>query len=284
MYNSFFKLKRNRTLLLIGIIIMLITVNLIVVQVLLHKKNDNSITINLIGKQLLYSYNISNYFFSLENKDGSFKTDITNDFKVWKKIHIAFLNGDADLGIHSLINLNLKSEIEKLTINVTNIEQIIHSNKPIDHNTIKSVIQNQYSYAEKMNYILSEMYLDSESRYKTINYIDIFFAISSIIGIILIFFLIYLPVEKKIDESYKIYIKKLQEIAWDQSHLIRAPVSNLLGLTRFLKKKSTTINDPELLKLILIIEQEAQHIDKEVHAVVSKTIVSNNDEDIHYFF
>ena len=281
MYNSFFKLKRNRTLWLIGIIIILITVNLFVVQVLLHKKNDNSIAINLMGKQLLYSHNISNYFFSLENKDVSFKTNITNDFKVWKQIHYAFLNGDADLGIHSLINLNLKSELEKLTINVTNIEQIINSNKPIDHNIIKSVIQNQYSYAEKMHYILSEMYLDSESRYKTINYIDIFFALFSIVGIILIFFLAYLPVEKKIDESYKNYIKKLEEIAWDQSHLIRAPVSNLLGLTRFLKKKSTTINDPELLKLILIIEQEAQHIDKEVHAVVSKTIVSSNDVDIH---
>ena len=45
MYNSFFKLKRNRTLWLIGIIIILITVNLFVVQVLLHKKNDNSIAI-----------------------------------------------------------------------------------------------------------------------------------------------------------------------------------------------------------------------------------------------
>ena len=276
MYNSIIRLKRNRTIWLIGIIISLITANLIIVQVLLHKKNDNTVTISLIGRQLLYSHNISNYFFSFENKDVSFKTDISETFKSWKKIHYAFLNGDADLGIHALINLNLKSEIAQLTINVTNIEKCIN-NKTIDHNVIKSVIQNQYRYAEKMNFILNEIYLDSESRYKTINYIDLFFAIFSIIGIILIFFLIYLPVEKKIDDGYKNYIKKLEEIAWDQSHLIRAPVSNLLGLARYLKKKSTSFNDPELLKVILLIEQEAEHIDKEVHAVVGKTIVSSDD-------
>ena len=94
----------------------------------------------------------------------------------------------------------------------------------------------------------------------------------------MIFTLVYLPIEKEIDLTYKNHIKKLEEIAWDQSHLIRAPVANLLGLTRFLNKKSAAINDAELLKFLQLIEQEAMRIDHEVHAVVSKTIVSNDNQ------
>ena len=278
MHKNVNKLKRHKTLLLMGILISMIAANLIVLQSLLHKKNDDTIIINLIGRQLLYSQNITNYFFSIENGEYSFTKDIHKNFNSWKKTHFAFLNGDAEVGIHAMENLVLKAEMTKLTNNIFYIEKMINSNARIDQPTIKLILQNQYHYTERMNYVLNEFYLDSESRYRTINYIDSIFTFILIIAILLIFTLVYLPIEKEIDLTYKNHIKKLEEIAWDQSHLIRAPVANLLGLTRFLNKKSAAINDAELLKVLQLIEQEAMRIDHEVHAVVSKTIVSNDNQ------
>ncbi len=61
---------------------------------------------------------------------------------------------------------------------------------------------------------------------------------------------------------------KLREIAWIQSHLVRAPVARILGLIDLIKNYKESINEAELLNNIY---ESAQEIDLLIKDIVDKT-------------
>ena len=51
--------------------------------------------------------------------------------------------------------------------------------------------------------------------------------------------------KKESENKNKNYIKQLQDITWRESHLLRAPISNLLGITKLLNKPDSSVNEVE---------------------------------------
>ncbi|MDZ4669225.1 MAG: PAS domain S-box protein [bacterium] len=63
--------------------------------------------------------------------------------------------------------------------------------------------------------------------------------------------------------------KTLMEIAWTQSHIVRAPLANLMGLVSLLKgNDSVDISNAELIEYI---EKSAQKLDQIIREIVGKT-------------
>jgi PAS domain S-box-containing protein len=72
--------------------------------------------------------------------------------------------------------------------------------------------------------------------------------------------------------------KKLQEIAWIQSHVVRAPLARIMGLVEFINSKSEPVeglSNPELLNNIL---DSANELDEVIRAIVTKTEQVENGE------
>jgi len=70
---------------------------------------------------------------------------------------------------------------------------------------------------------------------------------------------------KKYSLELELKNKKLGEIAWLNSHEIRRPLSNLLGLIPVVKAQ---VDDPEaLLQLLDYVEQSAKELDETVHKI-----------------
>jgi sigma-B regulation protein RsbU (phosphoserine phosphatase) len=63
-------------------------------------------------------------------------------------------------------------------------------------------------------------------------------------------------------------IAALEEVAFDQSHLARVPLANILGLISLVE--ISNLNE-ETLKLFNLIEQSALQLDMEIKKIVSKT-------------
>lgn len=64
--------------------------------------------------------------------------------------------------------------------------------------------------------------------------------------------------------------KALKEISWTQSHVVRAPLANILGLIYLLKENSKSeLRDEELIKLI---GESAEKLDMVIREIVTKTI------------
>lgn len=77
--------------------------------------------------------------------------------------------------------------------------------------------------------------------------------------------------EKQINEQ----IESLKKIAWQHSHELRSPLTNILGLTQFIQKMKDQLNPNEQSKYLSKINESALKIDQVIHTIVDD-IESNN--------
>lgn len=70
-------------------------------------------------------------------------------------------------------------------------------------------------------------------------------------------------------ESLKLQYQKLREIAWAQSHLVRGPLSNILGITKLIQDNLANSQENEIL--ISQLHEAAQQLDQVIKDVVNKT-------------
>ena len=75
--------------------------------------------------------------------------------------------------------------------------------------------------------------------------------------------------KKESENKNKNYVKQLQDITWRESHLLRAPISNLLGITKLLNKPDSSVNEEEKKALLQIIEREVLKLDVELKDIVN---------------
>jgi PAS domain S-box-containing protein len=73
--------------------------------------------------------------------------------------------------------------------------------------------------------------------------------------------------EMKIKEQLNI----LNDIAWQQSHLVRSPVANIIGFTQMLLNKEYNLSEEEQIDFIKQLEEEAKRLDKIIKGIVEKT-------------
>lgn len=63
---------------------------------------------------------------------------------------------------------------------------------------------------------------------------------------------------------------QLKEIAWTQSHVVRAPLARLIGLVKMFKKN--LVNPEEESKMIDYILKSANELDQVIHEITNKTV------------
>lgn len=75
------------------------------------------------------------------------------------------------------------------------------------------------------------------------------------------------------------YVAELEKIAWKQSHLLRAPVANIIGLSRLLLRNPERQLSAETKHLLSMISAETEKMDQEIHKIVqySSNLSSKND-------
>lgn len=68
--------------------------------------------------------------------------------------------------------------------------------------------------------------------------------------------------------------KQLREIAWFQSHIVRAPLARIMGLVDLLTAEQTESNLQEILPML---EKSAEELDYIIHDIVDKTKTINRN-------
>ncbi|OYU54528.1 MAG: hypothetical protein CFE25_14580 [Chitinophagaceae bacterium BSSC1] len=71
---------------------------------------------------------------------------------------------------------------------------------------------------------------------------------------------------------------QLKEIAWTQSHVVRAPLAKLIGLVKMFKKNM--VSPEEEAKVIDYILKSASELDAVIHEITNKTISVENSNEI----
>lgn len=129
------------------------------------------------------------------------------------------------------------------------------------------------SFAKAVSGIKNEFYALSnvskeEKQWYIINFTPIYNRAQILIGISII----SQNIDKEIKAQLKTkqYIKDLEDIAWKEVHLLNAPISNLLGITRFLLKPESDISLEEQDILINHILLEVEKLDVVIHDIVHR--------------
>jgi PAS domain S-box-containing protein len=65
--------------------------------------------------------------------------------------------------------------------------------------------------------------------------------------------------------------KKLKEIAWQQSHEVRSPVVNLLGITSILNNENSNLSDEDKAILLKAVNTEIVRLDQIIKSIIEKT-------------
>jgi PAS domain S-box-containing protein len=63
--------------------------------------------------------------------------------------------------------------------------------------------------------------------------------------------------------------ERLTEIAWHQSHKVRKPLSNILGIVNLLRDEKDNLKDPDLIKML---EESAKELDTIIKETIAKTL------------
>lgn len=74
---------------------------------------------------------------------------------------------------------------------------------------------------------------------------------------------------RKLAEEIRQQNLLLEQIAWEQSHLVRAPLARLKGLLELFRQKDHTTMERE--KILSSIENSAEELDKVVREIIAKT-------------
>jgi hypothetical protein len=72
---------------------------------------------------------------------------------------------------------------------------------------------------------------------------------------------------KRIETENQEYIKKLEAIAWQEAHILRAPIANLIGLSRLLKKSGYYEEKEKRAIFINQIYQEVERLNKRINEI-----------------
>lgn len=151
-----------------------------------------------------------------------------------------------------------------LNIGVDYRQYLLDSNADLfKENFQKAINGNQTSISIENSIIGS-----SEKNWIQLSFIPVYDEAKNLLGISVVS--IDIQETKLAEEDNSEYALKLKEITWRQSHLIRAPIANLLGITKLLNKPNSTIDEAEKLLLISQVEKEVKRLNDEINGLFSQ--------------
>jgi signal transduction histidine kinase len=390
-------------LLLVAITVFVIFGNLAFMQRVQHLKMDNAKIINLLGKEQLILNKIGNQWVSW-NSDSSKQDQIHIEFAKLMKINNGLIDGDEEQGLHDMENLKLKNKMLKLRDSLIVLNSMVSKTA----SNSQSFLDLHILIQTCLERIADDFYHDTQSKYLFINKLQIALALLTVIAFLIVIFLNYMPLEKKLQDSiYELerqddnlrslinstresiyflnkngkvlyfnklgketllkrlgkelqvgddfeqflfmgmedrfhdcfqkalnlqisemewqvvlegklvwyyfgffpvlnekfevlgvsfiasniqekkqaalknqaYVVELEKIAWRQSHLLRAPVANIIGLSKLLLRNPERQMSDETKHLLSMISAETEKMDQEIHKIVqySSKLSSKND-------
>ena len=219
----------------------------------LKEQQGNYTLINIMGQQKTNLFQINNLLFNPLNK----KIDIVaieSLINSLNKTNSSLKLGNESFNIppieekeyqsYDSLDLALKKYMD--AIMVFEINQC-ETNK-------KNFIEKQNQFIKRIDAMIESFNNDNSSDYQNFRHISWVLHLSGVLILVIEVFLIFIPMIKRIRQ----HDDKMTMLAFNQSHIIRHPLTNIMGLLRLVDKSKM---DNKQLNLIKLSESEAQKLD-----------------------
>lgn len=258
--------NRNRAyFILIATIVAISVCAQLVIQYALNQQKHNAHVINLAGRQRMLSQKLAKMVYLCRWVGCDFD-ELNRINETWNEVHLGLQNGDESLDLPPLSDdkvKNLFNEINShqlaMYTSIAQLKDTTGLNK-----TINTLRLSEAAFLAQMDGIVLAFEEEAEASLNQLIFLEVLLAIISMIILICEVLFIMRPSFRHITRQNE----RLKKIAWQQSHEVRKPVANIIGLTSIIEKDKLDADNRETFEHI---HNSAKELDKIIHEIVEHT-------------
>jgi len=270
-FKIFKKGFRAYYLLVISIIALTIAIQSIV-QYSLDKQRNAAMVVNLAGRQRMLSQRLLNEVYSCRYHNCDF-AELKLSLNKLYQMHQILQTGSEHLGIKPLDDKDMQVDFDRLQPYVDWFKSNLDDFKKIDAVSFNDMRYRTDRFLVIMDRIVLKFQKKSEKEIKTMRLIELELAIFSVVIVLFEFFFIVNPFIDRIMAQKK----KLEEIAWHQSHVFGSHMKNIKDLQYVLKAEKRPERKAEIYGFIT---EELDHLG-EVSKTMVKALQKHDDQALY---
>ncbi|GLB51834.1 hypothetical protein NBRC110019_08730 [Neptunitalea chrysea] len=264
---------------IIGVIIsvVVLTCNQVFIQYWLQKKKEDAEIINIAGRQRMLSQRINLELYKIHNDHTNTET-LEKLEKQWLDAHEMLLHGNESLNFTGVEDTKSLALLNGLTSRMKSIANDISKERYLSETSLKDLSVKLDLFLVEMDITVKALENSANRKLTFIIITEIILALISIGVIVAEVLLIYKPISKRLEEQVleiqksevelKLKNTKLEKIAQIQSHKLRKPLANILGLVHLIEfDDREELNDLYLEKL----KHCAEELDETISSIVNQT-------------
>ena len=231
-------------LLVVSIIVITIAMQTII-QYSLNKQRSTAKVVNLAGRQRAHSQRLLNELYSCRYHNCDY-ADLKLTLNKLYQMHKVLQEGSDHLGIDTLEDNDILANFEKLDVHASWFHSKLKDVKNWDTVSFNDMRYHVDRFMTIMDGIVLQFQKKSEADIKTMRVVEMELAILSVIIVLFEILFIVNPIINRILKQKK----KLEEIAWHQSHVFSSHMKNIKDLQYVLKAEKIPERQQEIIKFI----------------------------------
>lgn len=257
-------------LLVVSIIVLTLAIQSII-QYSLAKQRSTAMIVNLAGRQRSLSQRLLNEAYSCRYHNCDY-AEVKLTLNKLYQMNTILQKGSENLGIPELDSEEIQLNFKKLEPHVNWFKWNLSDLRELDHIKFNDMRYRVDRFTAIMNDIVLQFQKKSEEDIKGMRIIEMELAIFSVFIVLFEIFFIVNPIINRIMKQKK----KLEEIAWHQSHVFNSHMKNIQDLQYVLKVEKIPERQQEILKFI---SEELDKL-KGVSDSMVKALKKNDDTEM----
>lgn len=257
---------RKKYFVLLVTIIGLLALNQVTIQYFLFQKIEDSDKINIAGRQRMLSQRVNLYAyrdFALNEHDFR---DLQNYLKEWEIAHQGLMNGSEALKIGKTTNEDIYNELMRSSLLISEVSSIFANQNPLNNSEVHRVNSLLDQFLWQMESIVKDFEIQSERKLRSIMWLEICLALITLL-------VIYFEIKMVVRPAYSKLLQQndaLKLIAWQHSHSLKKPLTNILAYGKLLKEDNNA-SDQEREIFLEYVVRESEELESVVQEIVAES-------------
>lgn len=218
-----------------------------IVQYSLAKQSSDAVIINIAGRQRMFSQKVIKEFYNCKYGEDCKYGNLRSALSSLKRVNEELQTGNKKLGIDPLENIEIQGKFEELKPFLDGIYFALDDVQNFDTVPLEGLKNNEKNFLKIMDEIVWLFQKDSEKSVANMMVLEKYLAILSVLVVLIEIVFIVNPIIAKMAEQNK----KLEEIAWHQSHSFASHVKNIKDHQYILGVEKNPDRQKEIIKFVI---------------------------------
>ncbi len=240
----------------------IIVISQALIQMHISKQQNDSVIINIAGRQRMLSQNISKQVLQLVASNSREETaalveKLNTTVDLWERSHLALLDGDTSIGIEQHINSDsisgmfevIEVPFNNILVNTRAITRTLSKNPELQSDVVpnaRMVLSNEDKFLVGMDQIVYQYQQEAEAKISRLQIIELILFMVALTIIVLEFLLIFRPLASKIKATVA-HLVESEEQAKSMTKEINKLYRELGKSYQDLEAVSLEPEDPDIL-------------------------------------